>query len=161
MHAWVRGRLAFLSHGPSAMIRAVWSAQGAAPRLSATARTFARDAAAPGCRATKSPTKRLLSRGGSFVGVVPSPRAGRRSPVRYVWRSRQGILRASRTDGSGERGRPRPEIFHAPRALGLSQEGLFLSLPDLRTRDGYAFPFVRTIAMRTGLSKTTVEHAIR
>jgi hypothetical protein len=48
--------------------------------------------------------------------------------------------------------------FSGARSVGLSKEGLPLPLSNFR--HGYAFPFVRTIGIRTGLSKTTVEHAI-
>jgi DNA-binding transcriptional ArsR family regulator len=97
--------------------------------------------------------------GNSFVGAVLSPRFGRRTPVRYVWRSRRGVLRASRTDVDGKRGRARPEIFRVP-GLSASAKKVYFYLSRISDQDGYAFPFVHTIAIRTALSKTTVEHAI-
>ncbi len=44
--------------------------------------------------------------------------------------------------------------------LSASAKKVYFYLSRISDQDGYAFPFVRTIAIRTGLSKTTVEHAI-
>jgi hypothetical protein len=87
------------------------------------------------------------------------PLAGRRPPFKYVWRSRRGVLRASRTDGAAARGRPRPEIFRVP-GLSTSAKRVYFYLLHVSDEDGYAFPFVRTIAARTHLSKATVGHAL-
>jgi len=101
----------------------------------------------------------VLSGGSSFVGAVLTPRVGRRAPLKYVWRSRGGVLRASRTDGTGHRGRARPEIYRTP-GLSASAKKVYFYLSTVSDVDGYAFPFVRTIAKRTKLSKATVGHAL-
>ena len=111
----------------------------------------------------KGPVRRFLraiiSGSSSFVGAAIAPRAGRRAPVKYVWRGRRGVLRASRSNGSVARGRPRPEIFGVP-GLSASARKVYFYLSRVSDADGYAFPFVRTIALRTSLSKTTVAHAL-
>ena len=101
----------------------------------------------------------VLTGGSSFVGAVLTPRVGRRAPLKYVWRSRGGVLRASKTDGAGHRGRPRPEIYRTP-GLSASAKKVYFYLSTVSDVDGYAFPFVRTIATRTKLSKATVGHAL-
>ena len=101
----------------------------------------------------------VLTGSSSFVGAVLAPRAGRRAPLKYVWRSRGGVLRASRTDGAGHRGRARPEIYRTP-GLSASAKKVYFYLSTVADVDGYAFPFVRTIATRTKLSKATVGHAL-
>jgi len=97
--------------------------------------------------------------GNSFVGAAIAPRSGRRAPVKYVWRGLHGVLHASRTTGSRKRGRPRPEIFRVP-GLSASAKKVYFYLSRISDEDGYAFPFVGTIASRTSLSKTTVAHAL-
>jgi DNA-binding transcriptional ArsR family regulator len=101
----------------------------------------------------------IVSGGSSFVGAVLTARSGRRTPVRYVWRSRKGVLRASRTDGDGRRGQARSEIFRVP-GISASAKKVYYYLSHVSDVDGYAFPFVRTIAARTHLSKATVAHAL-
>ncbi len=101
----------------------------------------------------------LASGGSSFVGAVLTSRAGRRTPVRYVWKSRKGVLRASRTDGDDRRGQPRPEIFRVG-GISASAKKVYYYLSHISDVDGYAFHFVRTIAARTHLSKATVAHAL-
>lgn len=95
----------------------------------------------------------------SFVRGVLASRAGHRAPVKYAWRSRRGVLRASRNKGAVGRGRARPEIFRVP-GLSASARKVYFYLSRVSDEDGYAFPFVRTIAIRTGLSKATVGHAL-
>jgi DNA-binding MarR family transcriptional regulator len=102
----------------------------------------------------------LFAGGSSSARAVVAPRVRRRSPLKYVWRNRRGVVRASRTEGSAGRGRPRPEIFHA-QGLSVSAKKVYYYLSRVSDEDGYAFPFVRTIAARTGISKTTVEHALK
>jgi len=101
----------------------------------------------------------IISGGSSFLGAAIAPRAGRRAPVKYVWRGRRGVLRALRSNGHAERGRPRPEIFGVP-GLSASAKKVYFYLSCVSDADGYAFPFVRTIALRTSLSKTTVAHSL-
>jgi DNA-binding transcriptional ArsR family regulator len=104
---------------------------------------------------------RALFRGsGPVASAIIRPRVGRRAPVGYTWRSRRGVLRATRTDGTERRGQPRPEIFGVP-GLSTSAKKVYYYLSRVSDVDGYAFPFVRTIAARTHLSKTTVEHALQ
>jgi predicted transcriptional regulator len=69
------------------------------------------------------------------------------------------VLCASLTAGTAARGRARPEIFHAP-GLSASAKKVYFYLSRVSNIDGYAFPFVGTIALRTSLSKTTVAHAL-
>src|SRR5258708_4651171 len=85
----------------------------------------------------------ILTVGRSFVGAVLTPRVGRRAPLKYVWRSRGGVMRASRTDGTGARGRARPEIYRTP-GLSASAKRVYFYLSTVSDMDGYAFPFVRT-----------------
>jgi DNA-binding transcriptional ArsR family regulator/ribosomal protein L32 len=101
----------------------------------------------------------LVTGGSSFAGRVLAPRAKRHAPVKYVWRSRRGVLRASRTDGAAERGRSRPEIFRVS-GLSASAKKVYFYLSHISDANGYAFLFVRTIAARTHLSKATVCHAL-
>jgi DNA-binding transcriptional ArsR family regulator/ribosomal protein L37E len=101
----------------------------------------------------------IISGSSSFVGAAIAPRAGMRAPIKYVWRGRRGVLRASRSGGHTARGRPRPEIFHLP-GLSISAKKVYFYLSRVSDVDGYAFPFVRTIAVRTSLSKTTVAHSL-
>jgi hypothetical protein len=74
-----------------------------------------------------------------LTGAVLTPRAGRRAPLKYVWRSRGGILRASKTDGARARGRPRPEIYRTP-GLSASAKKVYFYLSTVSDVDGYAFP---------------------
>jgi predicted transcriptional regulator len=44
--------------------------------------------------------------------------------------------------------------------LSTSAKKVYFYLSHVSDKDGYAFPFVRTIAARTHLSKATVGHAL-
>lgn len=96
----------------------------------------------------------------SVISGIIRRRAGRRKQVEYTWRSRRGVLRAARIDGAERRGQPRPEIFRVP-GLSASAKKVYYYLSRVSDVDGYAFPFVRTIAARTRLSKATVERALK
>ena len=102
----------------------------------------------------------VLRGSGALAKTVAKLRFGRRALVEYTWRSRRGVLRAARTNGTGRRGQPRPEIFRVP-GLSASAKKVYYYLSKVSDADGYAFPFVRTIAARTHLSKATVEHALK
>jgi hypothetical protein len=107
-------------------------------------------------------TERRDSYGDNPNALVVRPicrRCGRRASLKYVWRSRQGVLRASRTDGHERRGQARPEILRVP-GISASAKKVYFYLSYIADVDGYAFPFVRTIARRTHLSKATVAHAL-
>jgi hypothetical protein len=81
-----------------------------------------------------------------------------RRSARYTWRSRGDIIRASQTAGRS-RGRPRPEVFKVPE-LSRSAKRVYFYLSRVSEAGGNAIPFVRTIAVRTGLSKSSVNHAL-
>jgi predicted transcriptional regulator len=68
-------------------------------------------------------------------------------------------VRASSTDGERHYGSAHPEIFKVP-GLSNGAKQVYYYLSRTADEDGYAFPFVRTIAARTKLSKTTVAHAL-
>lgn len=82
-----------------------------------------------------------------------------RAPLRYVWRSRRGVVRAARTDEQRHFGKAHPEIFTVP-SLSGSAKKVYYYLSRTADEDGYALPFVRTIASRTHLSKSAVAHAL-
>ena len=89
----------------------------------------------------------LFVRGDSYVGAAIKPGVGRWAPVKYVWRGRHGVLRASRTAGTSERGRARPEIFNVS-GISASANKVYFYLSRVSDVDGYAFPFVRTRSRR-------------
>lgn len=93
----------------------------------------------------------------SLVGFIKAVTRGRASSG-YTWRGRHGTVRASGSSGSG-RGRARPEVFKV-RGLSRSAKRVYFYLSRVSDAEGNAIPFVRTIAARTGLSKSAVALAL-
>lgn len=103
----------------------------------------------------------MRSFGRAFTGRTfsKSSLTGREPPIKYVWRSAHGVVRASRSDDERHYGQAHPEIFKVP-GLSSSAKKVYYYLSRTADEDGYAFPFVRTIAARTKLSKTAVSQAL-
>lgn len=78
----------------------------------------------------------------------------------YIW-SRRGITRAARTsfDGRGHFGVDW-NVYKIEELPGSAKK-VYAYLSRVADAEGYTSPFLRTIALRTGLSKSTVGKALK